>query len=129
MALNRYMYPQKGTNLVQQATIFTRVSIGATGAVTGIVAGRGITVARTGTGTYTATLDNSSSVAKIVDVSGSVTATPYAAGNHVIVCPTAVTESVVTFSTVNPQNGSAGDPPSGSELSLALVCTLSSVPA
>lgn len=129
MALNRYLYPQKGTNLVQQATLFTRVSIGASGTVTGIVAGRGLTVTRVSAGVYTVTLDNASSVYTIVDVSGSVTATPYAAGNHVIIVPTATTTSSVTFSTVNPQNGGAGDPPSGSELSLALVCTLSSVPA
>ncbi len=71
MALNRYLYPQKGTNLVQQATLFTRVSIGAAGAVTGIVAGRGVTVARASAGVYTVTLDNASSVYTIVDVSGS----------------------------------------------------------
>lgn len=129
MAINRYLYTATSWNIPDVTTFVTRVNIGATGAVGTTVAGFGITIARTGTGTYTATLDNNSSVFQIMEVSGMATVGTYAAGNHILVVPTAVTNSVASFVTVQPQTGAVGDPPSGSQLTVTIVCKVSSVPA
>lgn len=130
MALNRYLYPQKGTNIVQEVMLSTRVTIGGTGAVTGTVCGKGVTIARgANPGEYTVTLDNSSSVYQIVHVSADVTFGTYAQANHVRPVVTSVSQTGCTLQTVNSQNGTAGDPPSGAQLSVVIIATLSSVGA
>lgn len=72
MALNRYLYPVKGTNIVDCVTLTTSVNItAAAGAVTTIVRGSGLTIVQSGAGVasiYTVTIDNSSSVTAIVGV-------------------------------------------------------------
>lgn len=130
MALNRYLYPQKGTNVVQQVTLHTRVSIGAAGAVTGILSGYGLTVTKNvGAGSYTVTIDGSSTVSAVVHAMANVMFSPYSATDHVLPVSTAVSTTGATFQCVQPNNGAAGNPPSGSELAISLVCTLSAVPA
>lgn len=131
MALNRYLYPQKGTNIVQQVVLSTRVSIdSATGNVTGIVAGRGLTVQHIAGGLYVVTLDNSSSVSQVIDATANVTATPYGSGNHVLMAPITVSTTGASFQAFQPNTGATGIiNVAGAQLSITLTCTLSSVPA
>lgn len=131
MALNRYLYPQKGTNIVQQVVLTTRVNIdSANGDVTSVVGGRGLTVTHSGAGVYVVIFDNSSSVSQVLDATATVTATPYAAANHVLLAPTAVTTTGATFQAFQPNTGATGfiNVP-GAQLSVTLICTLSAVPA
>lgn len=131
MALNRYLYPQKGTNIVEQVSLATRVTIdSANGNVTGTVAGYGLTVVHSGAGVYVVTLDNSSTVTQIVDATATVTATPYGSGNHVLLTPTAVTTSSATFQAFQPNTGATGFiNVANAQLSIVLICQLSSVRA
>lgn len=131
MALNRYLYPQKGTNIVQQVALTTRVNIDSTnGDVTGIVAGRGLTVVHNGLGVYAVTFDNSSSVSQVIDATATVTATPYAAANHILLAPTSVSTTGATFQSFQPNTGAVGFiNVAGAQLSITLICTLSAVPA
>lgn len=131
MALNRYLYPQKGTNIVEQVTLCTRVTIdSATGNVSGIVAGYGLTVVHSGAGVYVVTLDNSSTVSQILVALAQTTASPYAAGSHLLLTPTAVTKGSATFQAFQANTGATGFiNVAGAELSIMLVCQLSGVRA
>lgn len=131
MALNRYLYPQKGTNIVQQVVLATRVSIdSANGNVTGIVAGRGLTVQHVAGGLYVVTIDNASSVSQVIDATATVTATPYGSGNHVLLTPTTVSTTGASFQAFQPNTGAPGFiNVAGAQLSITLMCTISSVPA
>lgn len=128
MALNRYLYPQKGTNIVQQVTLATRVNVDNTGAVGTIVSGAGITITTSGSGVYTVTLDNASSVSSIVCArAGYVSA--YAAASHIQFHVTAVSTTGCTLQAYQAGSGAAGAPQVAGTLWVELVCSLSSVPA
>lgn len=129
MALNRYLYPQKGTNVVQQVTLRTRVNVaGTTGTVGTIVAGFGMTVTHGGSGVYTVTLDNASSVSSVVCArAGYVSA--YAAASHIQFHVTAVSTTGCTLQAYQAGSGATGVPQVDGTLWVELVCSLSSVPA
>jgi len=129
MALNRYLYPQKGTNIVQQVTLSTRVSVdGATGNVTGIVAGRGLTVTHAGAGVYDVVFDGSSTVSSVVSVKASYICA-YDKTKKIAFHVTGVTTSGCTLQSYQVDNGNAGAVDVTGSLCVELTCSLSSVPA
>lgn len=133
MALNRYLYPQKGTNIVQQVNLSTRVNIANGGAVGTIVCGQGITVTAVdlvgSPGLYTVTLDNASSVSNIVVArAGFISA--YAPASHIQFHVTAVTTTGCTIQAYQASTGATGNVNvAGGSLWIDLICTLSAVPA
>lgn len=131
MALNRYLYPQKGTNIVQQITLHTRVSVSAAGAVTGIVAGRGLTVTQSGAGVnaiYTVTIDNASTVNAVIDVNACfVSDFDKTKHNNMVVKSVSTTGCVLQAYDL--QNLTVAPIDVAGDLCVTLVCTLSSVPA
>lgn len=129
MALNRYLYPQKGTNIVQQVTLSTRVSVdGATGNVTGIVSGRGMTVTHAGLGVYNVVLDNSSTVSAVVCAkAGYICA--YDKTKKIAFHVTGVTTGGCTLQSYQVDNGNDGAVDVTGSLWVELTCSLSSVPA
>jgi hypothetical protein len=132
MALNRYLYPVNGTNIVGCVILATRVSIdGATGDVTSIEAGRGLTIVRSGAGVntvYTVSIDNGGSVHSIVDVHA-VTAVPYNKSNHVEMHVKSISATGCELQAVDPQNKSLGHIDVSCSLCVQLVCALSAVTA
>lgn len=132
MALNRYLYPIQGTNIVGCVVLATRVSIdGATGNVTGIEAGRGLTVARSGAGintVYVVSIDNGGSVHSIVDVHA-VTVVPYDKSSHVEMHVKSISATGCELQAVDPQNNSLGHIDVSCSLCVQLVCALSAVTA
>lgn len=128
MALNRYLYPQKGTNIVQQITLHTRVSVSAAGAVTGIVSGRGLTVAHSGAGVYTVTIDNASTVSAVVDVNACVVS-DFNKAKHNNVSVKSVSTAGCVLESYDLQTLTVAPIDVACDLCVTLVCTLSSVPA
>lgn len=73
MAFNRYLYPQKATNVVQQVVLTTAWSVDGVGAANALanIDGKGITIVQSGAGAntiYTVTFDNSSTVSSVLNV-------------------------------------------------------------
>lgn len=131
MALNRYLYPQKGTNVVQQITLHTRVSVDATGAITGIVAGRGLTVAKSGTLTntiYTVTIDNASTVASVIDVNACFVS-DFDKTKHNNIFVKSVSTTGCVLQAYDLQTLTVGPVDVAGDLCVTLICTLSAVPA
>ena len=135
MALNRYLYPQKGTNIVQEATLSTRVGITAGGAIDTAVAqvGRGLTVTLSGTGVnaiYTVTFDNSSTVNEVVNVHATfVAAFDKATHINLAVKEILANKTGVVLQAYDLQTGTVAPIGGPGLLCVTLVCTLSSVPA
>jgi len=131
MALNRYLYPQKGTNIVQQVTLHTRVSVDATGAVTGIVAGRGLAVTKSGAGAttiYTVTIDNASTVNAVVDVNACFLS-DFDKTKHNMIHVKSASATGCVLQAYDLQNLSPNEINVAGDLCVSLVCTLSAVPA
>jgi hypothetical protein len=130
MALNRYLYPQKGTNIVQEATLATRVSLDAVGAVTGIVVGQGITVAKDGVvaGQYNVTFDNNSTVSNVVGVHANYVCA-YDKTKKIAFHVASVSTTGCVLQAYQVDNGNAGDVDVAGSLFIQFTCTLSSVPA
>jgi hypothetical protein len=132
MALNRYLYPIQGTNIVGCVVLATRVSIdGATGNVTGIEAGRGLTIARVGAGVnavYRVSIDNGGTVYSIVYVNA-VAVVPYDKSNHVEMHVKSIGTTGCDLQAVDPQNDSVGPIDVNCSLCVELVCALSAVTA
>lgn len=133
MALNRYLYPAKNSNLPEFIIMSQRWGVGATGAVTSTGAttdpGRGLQLTRTGVGVYTLAFAPDSSggtssvqaiVHPIVTIMDSVVPT--------IVQVTNITTTGFTFS-VTTTAGVADDVSSGGMICISLICTNSSVVA
>jgi hypothetical protein len=131
MALNRYLYPQKGTNVVQQITLHTRVSVDATGAVTGIVSGHGLTVTASGAGVnaiYTVSIDNASTVNSVVDVNTCFVSS-FDKTKHNNIAVKSVSSTGCVLQAYDLQSLSVAPIDVAGDLCVSLVCTLSSVPA
>jgi hypothetical protein len=134
MALNRYLYPQKGTNIVQECSLSTRVGITAAGAIDTAVAqvGRGITVTPSGAGVnaiYTVTIDNST-VSEIVNCQAMfVAAFDKAKHTNITVKEILAGKNGVVLQAWDNQTGSVAPIDAAGLLCVTLICTLSSVPA
>jgi hypothetical protein len=129
MALNRYLYPQKSTNIVQQVALSTRVNLSGSGVPGAIVVGQGITVAQTANpGEYTVTLDNASTVSSVVNVMAQYIC---AWDPTKFTCFTVVAVSTTgcTIQAYRADTGVAGAVNVAGTLSIELICSLSSVPA
>jgi hypothetical protein len=128
MALNRYLYPQKGTNIVQEAVLATRVNIASGGAVGAIAVGRGLTVAPTGTpGEYTVTI-NDGSVSDVVGVNVQFVCA-YDKTKHTSFHVVSVSSTGCTIQAFRQSNGDAAAVDADGTLFVELICTLSSVTA
>jgi hypothetical protein len=130
MALNRYLYPQKGTNIVQQTSLSTRVSLSAVGAVTGIVVGQGITVTKdlVVAGQYNVTFDNSSTVSSVVGVHANYVCA-FDKTKKIAFHVVSVSTSGCVLQAYQLDNGNAGDVDVAGSLFIQLTCSLSAVPA
>jgi len=132
MALNRYLYPVQGTNIVGCVILATRVSIdGATGDVTGIEAGRGLTVVRSGAGIntiYTVSIDNGGSVFSVVGVRA-VVVSPFDKANHTDIYVKSISSTGCVLQAVDPQNNSVNHIDVNCSLCVELVCAISAVKA
>lgn len=128
MALNRYLYPQKGTNIVQQVTLSTRVNVTVAGAVTTVVSGYGITITHAGLGVYNVVLDNASSVSAVVCAkAGYICA--YDKTKKILLHVTGVTTTGCTLQSYQVDNGNDGAIDVAGTLWVELTCSLSAVPA
>lgn len=133
MALNRYLYPAKNSNLPEFIIMSQRWGVGADGAVTSTGAttdpGRGLQLTKTGTGVYALAFAPDSSggtssvkavVHPIVTIMDSVVPT--------IVQVTNITTTGFTFSVTN-TSGVADNVSEGGMICISIICTNSSVVA
>jgi hypothetical protein len=133
MALNRYLYPAKNSNLPEFIIMSQRWGVGAAGAVTTLGAstdpGRGLSLTRTGVGAYDLQFAPNSDgaypsvnaiVHPIVTIMDSVVPT--------IVQITNITQGGFTFQ-VSTTAGVADDVSSGGMICVSVICTNSSVVA
>lgn len=129
MALNRYLYPQKGTNIVQECTLSTRVSLSGAGAVTGIVAGKGLTVTA-GATNYTVTFDNASTVSGVLNVNAQfITNAAFDKTKHQVATVRSTSSTGCVIELYDLQLGTAALADVAGDLCITIVCTLSSVGA
>jgi hypothetical protein len=129
MALNRYLYPQKGTNIVQQTSLSTRVNLNGSGVPGAIVVGQGITVAPTANpGEYNVTFDNASTVSAVVNVNVQYICA-YDPTKFIRFAVVAVSTTGCTIQAFRPDTGAVGAVNVAGTLAVELICSLSSVPA
>jgi len=133
MALNRYLYPQKSTNIVQEVVMTTQWSVDGGGAsnVLANVAGKGITITQSGTTTstiYTVTFDNSSTVSTVLNVKATYIAAFDSTKNTIIAVKDISTSGCVLQAYAH-ATGVVGPINSAGKLCVELTCSLSSVPA
>ena len=133
MALNRYLYPQKSTNIVQEVVMTTQWSVDGAGAanVLANVAGKGITITQSGTTTstiYTVTFDNSSTVSTVLNVKATYIAAFDKTKKTMIVVKDISTSGCV-LQAFDQNTSTVGPIDLAGKLCVELTCSLSSVPA
>lgn len=132
MAINRYLYPPSGTNIVKQVTLATRVAVASGGAVGATICGDGITIAPVNLvanpGLYNVTLDNASSVFSIVCArAGYVSA--YAGASHIQFHVVSVTTTGCQIQAYQANSGATGNVNVDGSLWVELNCQVSGVVA
>jgi hypothetical protein len=133
MALNRYLYPQKSTNIVQEVVMTTQWSVDGAGATNALanVAGKGITITQSGTTTstiYTVTFDNSSTVSTVLNVKASYIAA-FDKTKKTMIAVKDVSTSGCVLQAFDEATGTVGPIDLAGKLCVELTCSLSSVPA
>jgi len=133
MALNRYLYPPDGTNIPGLKQFFSAVSVDATAPTAPVfttLSGFGITVTRTAVGTYAVTLDNSSTVAQVVDLDvKAITGLTYNAALVVACRVKSIGTTGFVFETYAPSGSTVADMATSCTLLIALTAQVSGVRA
>jgi hypothetical protein len=133
MALNRYLYPQKSTNIVQEVVMTTQWSVDGAGAsnVLANVAGKGITITQSGTTTstiYTVTFDNSSTVSTVLNVKATYIAA-FDGTKKTLIAVKDISTSGCVLQAYDAATQTVGPINAAGKLCVELTCSLSSVPA
>ena len=133
MALNRYLYPQKNTNVVQQIVMTTQWSVDGVGAGNALanIAGKGVTITQSGTLTntiYTVTSDNSSTVSTVLIVKANYIAA-FDKTKKTLIAVKDISTSGCVLQAYDHATGAIGPIDLAGKLCVELTCSLSSVPA
>ena len=133
MALNRYLYPQKNTNVVQQIVMTTQWSVDGVGAGNALanIAGKGVTITQSGTLTntiYTVTFDNSSTVSTVLIVKANYIAA-FDKTKKTLIAVKDISTSGCVLQAYDHATGAIGPIDLAGKLCVELTCSLSSVPA
>lgn len=133
MALNRYLYPAKNSNLAEFIIMSQRWGVAASGAVTSTGAstdpGRGLQLTKTGTGAYTLSFapDSSGGTSSVQAVVQPII-TIMDSSAALVVQITNITTTGCTF-VVKSLAGAATEVSNGGMICVSLICTNSSVVA
>jgi hypothetical protein len=133
MALNRYLYPAKNSNLPEFVIMSQRWAVGAVGAVTAAGAatdpGRGLTCTRTGVGAYTVAFapNTDGGTPTVQAIVHPIVSIVDATKTNLVQILT-VTQSQITFQVLD-DAGVAAEIDNGGNICVSFICTNSAVTA
>lgn len=118
MALYKHLYSDRKATQPFLVDVIGKVAIGASGAV-GTATGKGFTVARTGAGVYTITLDARGGVPNVLYAHASIVAA-IGSQSRVFVTLINTTTGVITVTNTGAGDTTAADPANGAVLQFAI---------